>query len=396
MSFIAPAGTPVTIRDLASGLAAPGSGASEALRAISGLPHAWSISSGRAAMTIILEAMRQASGDSKRDEVIVPAYTCYSVPASIERAGLRPRLCDVVPATLGTNPEVLRRQDFSRVLAVVSSNLYGLPNDLAGIESVCKEQGVLLLDDAAQALGARVDNRAVGSFGEAGLYSFDKGKVISTIQGGAIVCRPGPVAERLESAIATLPASGLVERVGNALKLGIYSVFLRPTLYPMIRALPFTGLGHTVYKTRFPIARLSNFSTAVATRLIGRLDELASARRRNAAALTAALEGEPGIELIRPLPGSVAAWVRFPLLVSDPDRRARLIAAFERAGIGATASYPRALADVPAVRSRMAPGDTDYPGARRIAQSIVTLPTHAYCPPDLPERVRKVIRECRN
>src|SRR5690606_13714195 len=108
-------------------------------------------------------------------------------PASIVRAGLRPRLCDVDPATMGMSPEALERADFSRVLAIVSANLYGLPNALPAIERITRERGVFMLDDAAQALGARIAGRAVGSFGDAGLYSFDKGKIICTIQGGAIV-----------------------------------------------------------------------------------------------------------------------------------------------------------------------------------------------------------------
>lgn len=400
MAYLAPAGTPVTMRDIAHGLtyALRGPSAVPALpatlRAVSGLSHAWPVSSGRAAMTVILRTMRLAASDPGRDEVIIPAYTCYSVPASIERAGLRPRLCDIDPGTLGIDPERLRRCDFSRVLAVVSANLYGLPNDLATIESICRERGVYFLDDAAQALGASVSGRPVGSFGDAGLFSFDKGKVISTIQGGAIVCGSTALAKQLEWAVAALPETGLGERTASLLKLGIYSVFLRPALYPLVRALPFTGLGHTSYEPRYPIARLSSFSSAVADRLLTRLDELGSTRRRNAAGLHQALEELPAIELIRPLPGAIAAYARFPLRIRDPAARAGLIAALDRAGIGATASYPSALADIPEVRAKLPPADTDYTGARRIASTILTLPTHAYCPPDLPERVRKVINEC--
>lgn len=366
------------------------------LRQVSGMPNAWPVSSGRAAMTIILEAMRVASGDRSRVDVVIPAYTCYSVPAAIERAGLRPRLCDVNPTTLSMDPDRLRNLNFAGVLAVVSSNLYGLPNDLAALESVCRERGVYLLDDAAQALGARLADRAVGAFGDAGVYSFDKGKVISTIQGGAIVCRPGPLASKLESAAAALADSSAAERLGNAAKLSIYSLFLRPSLYPLIRALPFTGLGHTAYETRYSVARLGKFSSAVATCLLERLDQLAFGRRKVAASLRAALGQEPGLYLIQPVPGAESADIRFPVLVRDSSQRTRLIHALERSGIGATASYPCSLADVPEVRAKVPPADTDCPGARRIAESIVTLPTHAYCPSDLPDRVLKVIRECLN
>jgi dTDP-4-amino-4,6-dideoxygalactose transaminase len=345
-------------------------------------------------MTVILRTMKSAAKEPGRNEVIVPAYTCYSVPASIELAGLRPRLCDIDPATLSMDPEQLRRCDFSRVLAVVSANLYGLPNDLATIESICREHGVFFLDDAAQALGASVSGRPVGAFGDAGLFSFDKGKVISTIQGGAIVCGSNGLVGQLESAVAALSKPASAEQVGNFLKLGIYSIFLRPRLYPLIRALPFTGLGHTAYDSRYPITRLSKFSSVVAERLLTRLDELGAARRRNAAELQRALEGQPAIEIIRPLSGAIAAYARFPVRIRDPNARTDLIAALDRAGIGASASYPSALADIPEVRTKLPLADNSCPGARRIASTILTLPTHAYCPPSLPVRVRKVIDEC--
>ena len=400
MAYLAPAGTPVTLRDLAHGALGTLHGPERddllaaRLRELAGLPHAWPTSSGRAAMTVILKAMRASANDSARDEVIIPAYTCYSVPAAIERAGLRPRLCDIDPATLSLDAERLRDQDFSRVLAVVSANLYGLPNDLAAIETICRQRGVYFLDDAAQALGARVADRPVGAFGDAGIYSFDKGKIISTIQGGAIVCASGALAARIAEQVGALPASRPAERAANFLKLGIYSVFLRPALYPLIRMLPFTGLGHTPYETRYPVTTLSRFQSAVALRLLARLDELAAVRRHNAASLQAALQPLPAIEQFRSVSGALAAFARYPVRMVEPGRRQELIGALNRAGIGATASYPSCLADVPEVRARLRAGNTDWPAARRIASTIVTLPTHAYCPPDLAERVSSVIRAC--
>lgn len=400
MHYLAPAGTPVTMRDIAHGLACATRGSTAvaglqaALCTVSGISHAWPVSSGRAAMTVILRTMRLAADDPSRCEVIVPAYTCYSVAAAIERAGLRPRICDIDPATLSMDPEQLRRCDFSRTLTVVSANLYGLPNDLATIESICLERGVFFLDDAAQALGASISGRPAGSFGHAGLFSFDKGKVISTIQGGTVVCGLNDLAGKLDAEIASLPKTGIGEQTVNMLKLGIYSIFLRPGLYPLVRALPFTRLGHTVYEPRYPITHLSGFSSAVAERLLTRLEDLNLARQRVAAGLEHALDGLRAIELVRPLPGAVAVYARFPLLVRDATTRAELLTAFDRAGIGASASYPAALADVPQVRANLPAADTDCPGARRIASMILTLPTHAYCPPDLPQRVREVIDEC--
>ena len=398
MTYYAPAGTPVTLGDIARGVLGASAAASAAvaatLRRVSGLEHAWPISSGRAAMTVILQAMRAARGDPSFNEVIVPAYTCYSVPAAIERAGLNPRLCDIDPSTLGMDPAALDRCDFSRTLAVISANLYGLPDSLGEIEAICRRRNVFLLDDAAQALGAKLDGRAAGSFGDAGLYSFDKGKIISTIQGGAVVCRHSDLTAHLEAALVMLPRGAFLESSGNLLKLVIYSIFLRPDLYGVIRRLPFTGLGHTRYETRYPVAALTRWQAGVAARLLARLPELNGGRRMLAAAYQAALAGVPGIEFPQSLPGAEPAFARYPFCVSEPETRDRVLAALDRAGIGATASYPLSLADVPEVIAKIPAADRSCPGARRIARTIVTLPTHAFCPLDIADRARRTLIEC--
>lgn len=377
-------------RGFVRGMSAGTRGALEVrIRERSGLAHAWPIASGRAAMTLILEALRDAAHDPQRDEVLIPAYTCYSVPASIARAGLKPRLVDVDPRTLGMDPQALDKADFSRALAVVSANLYGIPNDLPAIEKIARARGVFMVDDSAQSFGARVGGRAVGAFGDAGLYSFDKGKVICTIQGGAVVCRDERIAQAIGARIARLPASTFAETVGNCLKLPIYAICLRPSLYGIVRSLPFLGLGRTMYEERYPIARLSAPQMGVALELLRRLDGIASDRRARAAALRAALADVPGIELPALAPDAEPAWVRFPLRVSDPGLRDALIAAIDGAGIGATGSYPRALCDVPEVAARLRTQDA-MPGARLVASQIVTLPTHAFCDRGYEQRIRAV------
>jgi dTDP-4-amino-4,6-dideoxygalactose transaminase len=398
MTYYAPAGTPVALGDIArealGARAAARAAVAAKLRRASGLEHAWPISSGRAAMTVILQAMRKARGDPSRNEVIVPAYTCYSVPAAIERAGLKPRLCDIDPATLGMDPKTLDRCDFSRTLAVISANLYGLPNALGEIEAVCRRRQVYLLDDAAQALGAKLDGRATGSFGDAGLYSFDKGKIISTIQGGAVVCRQSDLAPHLEAALEGLPQGSGLESIGNLLKLVVYSIGLRPGLYGVIRRLPFTGLGHTRYETRYPVTALTRWQAGVAARLLERLAELNDRRRALATAYQSALEEVPGLELVQAVPGAEPAFARYPFRVREPEVRDRIVVALDRAGIGATASYPLSLADVPEVSARIPAADRNCHGARRVAKTIVTLPTHAFCPPDIPDRARRILIKC--
>lgn len=398
MSYFAPAGTPVTLGDIARG-ATRSSRSSHSndflaaqMRRLSSLPHAWLMSSGRAALTVILRAMSAVAADPRRDEVIVPAYTCYSVAASIARAGLRPRLCDIDADTLGICPAALERCDFTRVLAVTCSNLYGIPDALAAIERIARERRVFMLDDAAQALGATLADRPVGSFGDAGLYSFDKGKIICTMQGGAIVCPNGDLNETLSLLVAALPDSSLAESLYRFAQLPIYALCLRPSLYELVRKLSFLGLGRTVYETGYPIARLGALQAGVGAELAGRLAALNEQRRGNAARLSEALADLPGVHLPRELPHSKSVYARFPVRV-PAAMRDELVRKLDHVGIGATASYPRPLADVPEIAAMLRDPQSDVSRAREVASQIVTLPTHAYCPSDLGERVRFVLAD---
>ncbi|MBM0106217.1 DegT/DnrJ/EryC1/StrS family aminotransferase [Steroidobacter sp. S1-65] len=398
MGYIAPAGTRISLLEVLVGLGvgiAPTNAfdrLQDELATRARKPLCRLVASGRAAMTTILQAMYEISPDRGRNEVIVPGYTCYSVPAAIARAGLKPRLCDIDPATLSYDPAALARFDFSRVLAIVSANLYGIPNALHDIEALAARNGVFMLDDAAQSLGARLNGRAVGGFGDAGLYSFDKGKNITTIQGGAIVAGP-PLAAAMERHWQALDAASTVETLSLSAKMLVYATLLRPSLYGVVHRLPFLGLGRTAYEPRYPIARYSRALASLAERQYRRLDAINAVRTANAGRLRDALSATRGVRMAQLLPGAEPVYARFPMFVTESARRASVVEALDRAGIGATTSYPNALADVPEVAAMVPAQDLNTPGAREVANTIVTLPTHGYCPPDLAARAARVVSE---
>lgn len=342
-------------------------------------------------MVLALQAMRDINKDPNKVEIIVPAYTCYSVPAAVSKAGLKPRLCDVDPATLSMDPEALRKFDFSRVLGIVSANLYGIPNDLETIESIAREHGVWMLDDSAQALGATQAGRPVGGFGDVGLYSFDKGKNITSLEGGALVASHAELAAALDRRHAQLPPASMTHTATTIVKLAAYATLLPPTMYGLVRKLPGLGLGRTPYDETYPLQKYSGTLAGFAATLLGKLPQLTRGRRDQADAMIKELSTIAGVQLIS-MPNSQSAYARLPFLVSNVSKRAALLESLEAAGIGATASYPNALCDVPEVAAKLPESDRNMPGARRVAASIVTLPTHAYCPPDLPTRVGQILR----
>lgn len=397
----APAGTPVDLASIALGAAGGSlsSGAMEALSLriarLSGSSGCLLMSSGRAAMTVLMSAMRELGRKTGRDEIVVPGYTCYSVPAAVLRAGLKVRLCDVNPHTLGIDPDALRKMPLGRTAAIVSANLYGIPDDLVALESIAAEQGAWLVDDAAQALGARLDGRPVGGFGSVGIYSFDKGKNITTIQGGAAVFRSLELEAAFHDLFERLPSTGPLATAVLTAKLAAYSIALRPLVYERIQRIGALGLGRTIYEDDFPVCKYSPTLSGIALRLLHRLDAINGARIDNAKRLEDALGSVAGVRLVDVAASAKPVYARYPVLIDDPEHRAASIDALRRGGIGATGSYPSALCDVPEVAPHLAAEDRELPGARQVARTIVTLPTHAYCPRDLAERVAREISATR-
>ena len=396
LRFVAPAGAPIRATDLvkAAGFPLAGRGVVSRLggeiRRRFGVKHVYLTSTGRAGMTILLRSLRHGA-DAGRNEVILPSYTCYSVAASVVKAGLRPRLVDIDPATLDYHADQLEATDFSRALAIVACNLFGLPNDMPSLRRLARRHGLFLIDDAAQAMGARIAGEWSGTAGDIGLFSFDKGKNVSAIDGGVIVTNDDALAISLERECESLPAPGVGEISSQMLKGLIYSVFLRPSLYWIPNSLPQLGLGTTVFTTDFPLETPSRFLTALAGETLPRLPELTRTRTTNATALIGALRTIPGVDFISPRADASPAFLRLPVLLPDSETRDRALVALTSAGIGASRSYPASLADVPQLQPGVG-AVTGMMGGRGVALRILTLPTHPYVGADDIARIAAVLR----
>ena len=305
-----------------------------------GVRHSVLTSTGRAGLTVLLKALRRLSGPNAI-EVILPSYTCFSVAASVVKAGLVPRIVDISPETLDYSRERLERTDVSRVLAVIATNLYGMPNDLPGLSAFARQRHLFLIDDAAQAMGASVGARSSGTWGDAGLYSLDKGKNVSAIDGGIVVTNVDDIAAALREEMADLPAPHAAESGISVLKAFAYAACLRPSMYWIPNSIPQLGLGQTVFSTDFPLAGPSRPLAGLALTMLDRLDEFTWRRVANATSLRQGLKNCLGVRLVQKRAGAVPVYLRLPLLVSDAANQRRLIDALGDVGIGATGSTRR-------------------------------------------------------
>jgi dTDP-4-amino-4,6-dideoxygalactose transaminase len=395
MSFfrlVAPAGAPVPVRSVLQAFI-EGSGERHGLSDLQdrlGIRHLFLVSSGRAALTVLLEAMQ---ADSERREVVIPAYTCFSVPSAVARAGLTIRLCDVDPETLDLDLNTLVRLDLTRVLAIVPSGLYGLPGELTELEMIARAFGTCLIDDAAQCLGATKDARQCGTFGDAGFYSLGRGKGITTMGGGILVTDRDDLARRIDEGVRRLPrpsAREVCTAVGSSL---IYSGMLRPSRYWMVDRVPFLSLGGSYFEPDFAMTQLSSYQRRLAEQVLPLVDSYNKVRRDHADHLRSGLQGAEGIALPRAVAGASPVYLRFPILTRDAAHRATLLGGLREAGIGASASYPTAVGDIPGIDRYLAPGQEPCPAASAIATRILTLPTHSWVTALDVESMVAIIRE---
>ena len=146
--------------------------------------HCVGVASGTAALSLMLEAYGIGPGD----EVIVPAHTFIASALAVAHVGAMPVLCDVDAATGLIDPDAARACVGPRTAAVLAVHLYGQACDMAPLNAFAKQHGLLVLEDAAQAHGARYRGRRVGSLGAAAAFSFYPSKNLGALGDGGAVC----------------------------------------------------------------------------------------------------------------------------------------------------------------------------------------------------------------
>jgi perosamine synthetase len=130
-------------------------------------------------------ALRYFGAEGK--EVVVCTNSFVSVPNSVVAVGAKPVFADICAESLSMSPESLEKNITSKTAGVIVTHISGFPNpDLKRIQSICKDRGLFLIEDATHAIGATIDGRKVGGFGDAAVYAFTPTKVITTGEGGML------------------------------------------------------------------------------------------------------------------------------------------------------------------------------------------------------------------
>lgn len=349
--------------------------------------HCFLLSSGKAALTIILLALKKKYPD--RDQVIIPAFTCYSVPAAIKRAGLQIILCDLAFSSLNFDKGMLKRiiaedKQKTRILCILPTHLFGCPADITEIKTIIGPE-IPIIEDAAQAMSGTVNNKKIGTLGDIGFFSLGRGKALSTMEGGIIVTDGDDLAIIIKSLTASLTENDESDIFKEVLKTILTTILQNPSLFWLPKALPFLKLGETLYEPDFSLSQLTTFHKALSKNWQKRLGHHQRARNRNITFWQNKLP-EVFIQLCCLTDINI---IRLPILVQTREQKDCILRVSERHGLGMMGAYPTPLNKIPELANEFA-GQT-YPQAEKLCHRLLTIPVHEYVKDKDNERIYSLL-----
>ncbi len=306
------------------------------LKIYTGFENCFLFRGGTEALFVLFRALRKISG---RETVIIPAYTADAVYIAAKQAGCRLKCCDMSLESFNMDLGALKELIDDDTLAVTGVHLFGIPEDMAGIRSLIEGKNIYLIDDFCQALGSGIGVRPAGSFGDASVLSFGKGKNLTAGGGGALFTGSGALSGAAGEIYGSLPTAPVKEELEGLMRIIGLSLFSRPSFYGSVR-----GLLSSYRQVPVPESVVPGVMPMIQRRLgaglIGQAEEIFSYRRDRGMLLHNLLSGMEGL-ILPDISGKDVVWNRFPVLLKDRARRERLRRALLSKGIETNFYYGR-------------------------------------------------------
>ncbi len=323
------------------------------LAASCGVAHAVAVGSGTDALILAL----RACGIRPGDEVVTPAVSFFATAEAILAVGAVPVFADIDPATCTLDPAQVEACLTPRTAALLPVHLYGHPCDMEPLLALARARRLKVIEDAAQAIGARIGGRPVGSFGDAAALSFYPTKNLGAYgDGGMVLTDDAAVAEQVR----------LLRGHGSR---GAYQHVA-------------IGLN----------SRLDELQAAVLRVKLRHLDAWTQARRSHAQRYAEAFRRHRLESLARlPEERAGATHVYHRYVIRTPQRD-RLLAALAHARIECQVAYPSTLPSQPALAAITWPR-ASYPNAEALCRDNLSLPIYPQLTPALIDRIVEAIAD---
>ena len=309
--------------------------------------HVVCVTSGTAALHLALLGFDLKAGD----EVITSPLTFIATANTIVQAGARPVFVDVDPASLNIDPAQVRAAVTSRTRALLPVHFAGLAADLDPLYEVAERNGLRVLEDAAQAFGARYNGAEVGSFGDCQIFSFHPNKTITSGEGGCVVTQD----EDMRQFVKRMRFHGIDERAASPRNNRAYDV---------------RGAG---YKYNMP-----DICAAIGLAQLKKCEDLLKRREAIAQSYLDCFSGMKHVQLTSPPAFRHRhAWNMFAVVLNEPlaSDRDTIVRKLHEQGVRAGTHYPAAHL-FSFYRQHYNYREGMFPQAERIASRIVTLPIY--------------------
>ncbi len=328
--------------------------------------------SGKAAIYLLLKAAKLIY--PQKTEVIIPNYTCWSLPSSIVKAGLKVAIADNDLDTFGILNSSVINAISPRTLAVICPHLFGIPGKVNELQTICRDKDVFLIDDAAQALGASLDDRPVGSFGDAGILSFGRGKNITTNSGGAALIGN----DELKTAVEDIYKSEFTpmgqSKTKDIIQMTAYKLLFPRYLYWIPDSIPQLNIGSTIYNPEFSLQGFSEYRQGLGSSLLKNLKTININRNKIAFRYQELLQEVKALKIPGWPDRAKPAFLRYPILLKNPDKKRLILDKGHNLGI--SGMYPDTINNIPALKNILIKDSSNCPNSEQISKRLVTLPTH--------------------
>ncbi|MBW1712933.1 MAG: DegT/DnrJ/EryC1/StrS family aminotransferase [Deltaproteobacteria bacterium] len=308
--------------------------------------HCVTVSSCMAALHLTYFCLGLAPGQ----EVIVPAMTHVATAHAVEMFGARPVFVDCRPETGNIDPAQIEALISPRTRALSVVHYLGIPCDMDEIAALARGRGLKVVEDCALAVGARLDGRHVGLFGDAGCFSFYPVKHITTAEGGMLVATDPDLARTA----AQERAFGVDRKHNERSTPGVYDV---------------TRLGFN--------SRMSEMQAALGRGQLARMGQILERRRANFSRLKAGLAGLDQVHVLDS-PGGRFESSHYCLSVvlkgEAAPRRDEVVQRLNQAGVGTSVYYPHPVPRLTYYRRKYGYKPGDFPQAEAIADRSIALP----------------------
>ena len=298
--------------------------------AYQGAKHGIATSNGTTALMAAMMAHHIGPGD----EVIIPSFSFFATASCVLSVGARAVFADIDPDTFCLSPTAAEAAITPRTKAIMPVHLYGQPADMPAFEAICKKHGLVLLEDAAQAHGASIGERRVGTWGTAS-FSFYPTKNMTTTEGGMVLTNDDETARHLR----------------------------------MIRAQGMnTQYYHEVVGYNF---RMTDMAAAIGVVQLGRLPEWTANRIKNATYYNANIKS---VKTPPVLASNVHVYHQYTVRVPDGVDRDAVTKRLNERGIGVRVYYPLPIHKQPVFQQMDGYKDVVLPETDKATRQVFSLP----------------------